>query len=281
MLTRARNLLLVCLLAAGRIGASELKPKTLGAFNRYTAARDAQFDEEVQHDPFLWVDAQPEEKRNDYYNQLQDKKVVIEQLGHRIDGQNYEVPDGMVHHWLGIVFVPGAKVADVVRLVEDYDRHAQYFAPEVARSKLVSRDGDHFLTYLRFHKKHILTVTVDTWHEAWYRTIRPTRTVSRSHITRAQEVENEGQPDEKLRPEGDDRGFLWRMNTYWKFEEKDGGTYVQCESITLTRNIPLLLKPIIEPFVTKVPRESLVGVLTHTRRAALAAPGASAVQDRP
>jgi hypothetical protein len=271
----AHVLLLACVLAPGAAGASELKPQTLEAFNRYTAARDAQFDEEVQHDPFLWADGRPKEQRISLYNQLQDGGVVIRQMELAENDKEFSVPGGMVHHWLGIVFIRGAKVADVVRLIEDYDQHSKYFAPEVARSKLLSRDGDHFLTYLRFHKKHILSVTVDTWHEAWYRRINATRTVSRSHITRAQEVENEGREDEKLRPEGDDRGFLWRMNTYWKFEEKDGGTYVQCESITLTRAIPVLLKPIIEPFVTSVPRESLMGVLTHTRTAALAAAGAA------
>jgi len=257
--------------AATPASATELKPETLAAFHRYCAARDAQFDQEVQHDPFLWVDAQPAEERDNLYKQLRGQEVLIEHLDRVVNGTTYNVPDGMVHHWLGIVFVPGVRVAEVVRLIEDYDRHSKYFAPDVTRSKLVSRDGGHFLTYLRFHKKHILSVTVDTWHEAWYRTISPTREASRSQITREQEVQNPGQEDEKLKPAGDDRGFLWRMNTYWKFEEKDGGTYVQCESITLTRNIPLLLKPIIEPFVTSVPRESLVGVLTHTRNAALAA----------
>jgi hypothetical protein len=197
--------------------------------------------------------------------------LVIERMGQTVEGKKFDVPEGMVHHWVGIVFVPGVHVGGVVRLVEDYDHHSKYYAPEVARSKLISRDDDHFLVYLRFHAKHILTVTVDTWMEAWYRTISPTRVVSRSHTTRAQEVQNAGQSDETLLPEGHDRGFLWRMNTYWKFEEKDGGTYVQCESITLTRDIPFLLKPIIEPFVTSVPRESLVALLNHTRKFALQA----------
>ena len=259
--------------------ATELKPQTLEAFNRYSAARDAEFDAEVQHDPFLWVDAQPEAKREEFYRRLRAQGVVIERLEQKAQGQTFEIPGASVHRWVGIVFVPGAKVGDVVRLVEDYDHHSKYYAPEVVRSKLISRDGGHFLTYLRFHKKHILSVTVDTWHEAWYRTISPTREVSRSHITRAQEVENDGQPDEKLLPEGDDRGFLWRLNTYWKYEEKDGGTYVQCESITLTRDIPFLLKPVIEPFVTSVPRESLVALLNHTRAFAIAA-GAGAAGSR-
>jgi hypothetical protein len=272
----------LAILVARPAGAAELKPETLAAYNRYAAARDAQFDEETRHDPFLWADAQPAAKRASCYNQLQGQGVVIEQLDRAVDGKKYEVPDGMVHHWLGIIFIPGAKVATAMALVEDYDHHSKYYAPEVVRSKLLSRDGDHFLAYLRFFKKHILSVTIDTWHEAWYRAISATRQASRSQITRAQEVENPGQPDEKLRPEGDDRGFLWRMNTYWKFEEKDGGTYVQCESVTLTRQIPALLKPIIEPFVTSVPRESLVGVLTHTRSAVLAAgTGAAATRKSP
>jgi hypothetical protein len=266
-------LLLACGPGADAAGATELKPQTLEAFERYAGARDAKFDEEVQHDPFLWVDAQPELERPGYYNQLENGGVVIKELEQRANGKKFEIPDGMVHHWLGIVFVPKAKLADVVRLVQDYDNHSKYYAPEVARSKLLEHDDGHYLAYLRFHKKHILSVTVDTWHEAWYRQISPSREAHRSRITRAQEVENEGQPDEKLLPEGDDRGFLWRMNTYWKFEEKDGGTYVQCESVTLTRNIPVLLRPIVEPFVTSVPRESLVGVLTHTRSAVLAAAG--------
>lgn len=265
----------VAIPAALPAGATELKPETLAAYNRYAAARNAQFDAEVQHDPFLWADAQPAAQRTSCYNQLQSQGVVIEQLDRLVDGKKYDVPDGMAHHWLGIIFIPGAKVSAVVALVEDYDHHSKYYAPEVVRSKLLSRDGDHFLTYLRFFKKHILSVTIDTWHEAWYRAISPAREVSRSQITRAQEVEDAGQKDETLRPEGDDHGFLWRMNTYWKFEEKDGGTYVQCESITLTREIPMLLKPIIAPFVTSVPRESLVGVLTHTRTAVLAAAAGS------
>jgi len=270
------------LLSGPGAAASELKPETLEAFNRYSAARDAEFDAEVQHDPFLWVDAQPASQRDEYYRVLKNQGVVIERLDQRVEGKKYEVPSALLHHWVGIVFVPGAKVGDVVRLVEDYDHHSKYFGPEVARSKLISRDDGHFLTYLRFHKKHILSVTVDTWHEAWYRTISPTRQVSRSHITRSQEVEDEGQPDEKLLPEGDDRGFLWRMNTYWKYEEKDGGTYVQCESVTLTRDIPFLLKPIIQPFVTSVPRESLVALLHHTRAFALpAARGPSGTAAKP
>jgi hypothetical protein len=283
-LRRPGIVVLVCfalLQAAARpAGAAELKPITLAAYNQYVAARDAQFDEEVTHDPFLWCDAQPEQRRKALFAQLQRKDVVIEHMELLQSGKKFSVPGGMVHHWLGIVFIPGAKVDSVLRVVEDYDHHSTYFAPEVVRSKLLSHEDGHFVSLLRFHKKHILSVTVDSVHDAVYRTLGPTRAVSRSRTTRVQEVENAGEKDERLLPEGDDHGFFWRMNTYWKFEEKDGGTYVQCESVTLTRNIPLLLKPIIEPFVTSVPRESLVGVLTHTRSAVERARGGQEPGDK-
>ena len=83
-----------------------------------------------------------------------------------------------------------------------------------------------------------------------------------------QEVENAGKSDEKLEAEGHDRGFMWRMNTYWRFEEKDGGTYVECQAISLTRDIPTGLGWMVGSFVTSVPRESLTFTLT-TARAAL------------
>src|SRR5271163_3848194 len=93
--------------------------------------------------------------------------------------------------------------------------------------------------------------------------------MSRSHTTRIQEVENAGKSDERLDPEGHDRGFLWKMNTYWRFEEKDGGTYVECRSISLTRDIPAGLGWLIGPYVTSVPRESLTFTLATTRSAVL------------
>jgi hypothetical protein len=59
------------------------------------------------------------------------------------------------------------------------------------------------------------------------------------------------------------------MNTYWRFEEKDGGTYVESESISLTRDIPTGLGLLVGPFVNSIPRESLTFTLATTRSAVL------------
>ena len=57
-------------------------------------------------------------------------------------------------------------------------------------------------------------------------------------------------------------GFLWRFNNYCSLEERDGGTYIQCESLSLTRDIPSGLGWLVKPFVTSIPKESLEFTLT-------------------
>jgi hypothetical protein len=256
-------------LAALPARAADLHPETLQAFDRYIQANDARFDREIKDGPYLWVDAQPAARRDAFYQQLRAGEVVIHHVDVTIDGQELDVPDGIIHHWLGVVFIPGATLQQTLRLLEDYDNHAKVFAPDVSRSKLLEHKGDFFRCYLRFYKKKVFTVVLDTVHEAVYHALSPTRATSVSHTTHINEVENHDEADERQKPEGHDGGYLWRLNNYWRFEEKDGGTYVQCEAITLTRDIPFLLKPIVGPYVTSVPRESLLNTLGHARKALL------------
>jgi hypothetical protein len=68
-------------------------------------------------------------------------------------------------------------------------------------------------------------------------------------------------------PPGQDHGFLWRLNSYWRFEERDGGVYVECEAISLTRNVPLGLGWLVNPIIRSLPRESLANTLWATREA--------------
>ena len=256
-------------LAALPAGAAELHPETVEAFDRYIHVIDLRFDQEIKDGPFLWVDAQPEAQRAALYEQLRRGDTVITRVPVEIEGKELDVPDGIIHHWLGVIFIPGTTIKDTLRLLQDYDHHAKTFAPDVTRSKLLEHNGKFFRCYLRFYKKKVFTVVLDTVHEAVYETLRPTRAVSRSHTTKINEVEDHDEADEHLKPEGHDGGYLWRLNNYWRYEEKDGGTYVQCEGITLTRDIPFLLKPIVGPYVTSVPKESLMNTLGNARKALL------------
>ncbi len=246
--------------------AVELKSRMVEAFDHYVRLSEARMDtESAGGAPFLWVDRLPQGRRGAAYAELKQGKVVIERLETLEDAKPIPVPGGLIHHWTGAVFIPGVTLEQTLALVEDYDRHQDYYRPDVMRSKILRRTGNDFLVYLRFYKKKVLTSVLDTEHEVHYTLIDRTHASSRSRTTSIREVENPGESDERLRPPGDDRGFLWRMNTYWRFEEKDGGTYVESQSISLTRNIPSGLSWLVRPFVESVPRETLTFTLSTTR----------------
>jgi hypothetical protein len=163
--------------------------------------------------------------------------------------------------------VPGATVKETLRLVQDYDNHKYIYKPEVIDSKLLSHHGNHFKIYMRLLKKKVITVVLDTEHDVRYCPLYPLRWFCRSHTTRICEVENAGKANEKILPADAGYGFLWRMVSHWGFEERDGGVYIETRAISLTRDVPAGLGWIIEPIIFKLPKQSLVNVLTATRRA--------------
>jgi hypothetical protein len=258
---------------AGPASGEDLKPKTAEAFDHYVQLTEAQIDSELaRREPYLWVESLPADRRAAAEAQLRAGQVVIERLDTQDpgdSGKQIAAPDGLIHHWIGTVFIPGATLAQTLALEEDYDHHQDYFRPDVVRSKILHHDGNDFTIELRLYKKKVITTVLDTEHEVHYTLLDSAHAWSRSRTTRIQEVDNAGENDETLEPAGHDRGFLWRMNTYWRFEEKDGGTYVECQSISLTRDIPAGLGWLIGPYVTSVPRESLTFTLATTRSAVL------------
>jgi len=265
--------------------ATDLEPKTVDAFDRYVELAEKRIDAELADGaPFLWVERLPADRRAAAEAQLRAGQVVIERLdASSPDGvaghdKPISVPGGLIHHWIGTIFIPGATLAETLALEEDYDHQQEYFRPDVMRSKILRRDGNDFLIELRLYKKKVITTVLDTEHVVHYTMLDPAHAWSRSRATRIQEVDNAGEASERLEPAGHDRGFLWRMNTYWRFEEKDGGVYVESQSISLTRDIPAGLGWLVGPYVNSVPRESLQFTLSTTRSAVLQRIGARSRQ---
>jgi hypothetical protein len=246
-------------------GTVTLEPQTIAAFDRYVAETARESARSLAGSAgFLWTDSAGREPDR---AALRAGQLVISRLETRSGGRKIDVPDGIIHHWLGVVFVPGATVDRAVALLQDYDRHAAVYKPNVARSRVIARDGDVFRVYLRFYTKNVLTVVVNSEHEARFTRPAPDRAFSRVVSTRIAEVDDPGGPNETERPIGRDGGYLWRLNSNWRFLERDGGTYVQCESITLTRSVPFGLAFIIKPFITGIPKDTLTFTLERTRAA--------------
>jgi hypothetical protein len=247
----------------------ELTPQTVAAFERYVRATEVRIDKQrMRPETFLYIDSLPDPRRGEVQAALRRGDLFMEQLT-TLDpsGKEIDVPGGIIHHWVGDVFVPGLSIRQVLDFVQDYDHHEAVY-PEVVHSSLISHQGNDFKVAFRFRYKKIITVTLNTEHDIRYTELDPTHWYARSASTRIAEVKNAGSPQESEKPVGHDGGFLWRMDSYWGYVERDGGVYVECESVSLTRDIPTGLGWLIRPFVTGIPRESLEHTLEATRSGA-------------
>jgi hypothetical protein len=250
-----------------------LSPSTLQAFQRYVAITDTQNNRNLGEGNFLWIDNLPAKERQDTYARLKRGEIEMRRVPPEAAGANAGIPGGMIHDWKGIVFIPGVKLDQVLRVMQDYDRHATIYAPDVEKAKIEQHDGNHYVVYLRFRRTKVVTVVLDTEHDVNYFRDAPTRAHSRSSAIRVTEVENPDGPNEKEKKPGEDQGFLWKMETWWRLQEKDGGVYVQNHVVSLTRDLPAGLGWLIEPFITSIPKESLEFTLGATRKAVLKANG--------
>lgn len=164
---------------------------------------------------------------------------------------------GKIHHWLGAIYVPGTTVSALVDRLEQNAGHESEHYEDVLASKLIARDGDRVQVYMKLRRTNLITVTYNTEHLVEYRRLTTNRASARSVATKIAELENAGTPQEREKPAGDDSGFLWRLNAYWRYESVPGGVLVECESVSLSRPVPTLLRPMANPIVDRIARESL------------------------
>jgi hypothetical protein len=243
--------------------------KTVEAFDRYVQTAEArEHEERASQRDFLWIDQLPDQERERNYAALKQGQAVIRSL-QSCEPRCAAASGGLIHAWVRIVFVPGVSLRETIATLQDYDRDADYYQPQVVRSRLLARSGNDFRVFLRLKQTYGITVVMDTEYQVHYSPLDGRRAASQSHSTRINEVENAGLPSERIRPVGDDHGFLWRLYSYWHFYEADGGVYIQCNAISLTRDVPPGLGWLVGPFIEIIPRESLQFTLDATRKALL------------
>ena len=263
--------LVVCLLGVSlsSLGA-ELKQKTTTAFDKYVTATENRMNDELRSGgTFLYIDGLPEDARQSSVDKLTRGEVLVEKRATKIPGLTSDVPDGMVHHWVGIIFMPGVTLAQLLPILQDYDRRAELYKPDVISSHLISHEENDYKFFLRLYQKRFTTAVFNTEYIAHWGVVDSHKIYSNSISTKIAEVRDADHPDGDEWPVGQGRGYLWRLNTYWRFEEKDNGVYMQCEALSLTRDIPFGLGWLLKPLVTKIPKESLNRALNQTRTVVL------------
>ena len=256
--------LLVCWMFAGLMPAraAELKPETAASFDRYIHGFEARMDEDARDNRFLVVDHLPAVPRHEAYGQLQRGQFYIEESDHPA-----HIPSGLIHHWAGVTFIPEATLSEVLAVFQDYDNYRNIFKPLVRQSALIEHRGNESKIYLQLFYKSLVTVALNAHFEVSDKQFVATRRQSACRSTSIAELANLGKPDEYERPPGDDHGYLWRLYSYWRFEEKDGGVYVQNESVALSRSVPAIFAWLVNPLVKSIPRDILIHLLTATRNA--------------
>ncbi len=206
-------------------------------------------------------------ERADAQSQLRSGGLRVE----AVNGGAHEVDGGLLHHWRGTAFVPGGKAKDLVALLRDYNHLASYYAPEVESSHVLPDHAGVTTIGMRMKKQKVVTVVLDSEYQVHTElTGISGHSVSRS--THVWEVANADTAYERRLPEGNDDGFLWRLNSYWSFIEVPHGLLIECEAVSLTRDVPTGLGWLITPIIENMPRESLAFMLGATRNALTSSP---------
>lgn len=246
--------------------AADLQPKTVKAWEEYVAYTEARIERELGSDQGFFV--------HDFLSPSEAAKarrIVLsgEIYSDKLKTQNEEdkkidVPKGLIHHWLGAILIPDAEIGGVVDLLQDYPSFARQFQ-EVVESHLLSVNGNVSHVFLKLHRKKIRTVHYNTEHEVELRTGEPDRASSRTVATRIAQLENPDTPEEREFPPGHDSGYLWRLNSYWRFKQVDEGVIVECESLSLSRGIPAAMGWFVNPFTQSIPKQTLKATLDSIR----------------
>ena len=257
---RVLMLMLVCagsLIRPSESRGAELNQNTLVYWDAYVDAARPQIGSQT---PFLWVDQEPERLQR-----VREGEILVSSAGK----QNPKpVDSGLIHDWMGAAFLPGARIEDVLSAVRDYGNYKEYYKPTVVDSKLLSRDGPCEKYSMRVvNKETVAETALDMEYETCYYRIDDVRWYSVTRTTRVQEIRHHGRPNEQELPPDHGTGFIWRLYSVARFEQRDGGTYVEVEAMALSRDIPTALRWVVNPIVRRVSRNSMLISLQETRDA--------------
>ncbi len=243
-----------------------LKARTAADFANYVAVVEARRSLDIaNHEPFLDIERQPPAQLARTLAALRRGEVIVTRGAARDASSNeVSISGGLINHWRGTVFVPNVQLDAMLKVLQEpqTDKHKQ---EDVLSSRVVSRDGDTQKVYLRLRRTKFVTVVYDTEYDVEYRRIGGDRAWSNSISTKVVEIENAGTPTERALPEGNDSGYLWRLNSYWRYKQLDDGVLVEIESLTLSRSLPAIIGPLIRPIVNSTARESMTRTLASVR----------------
>lgn len=246
------------LFVAAACPAARLTPEAERAFDSYITDVEARLAAEHASAALAALSANGA-ARDRVERQLRSGILLVEP----VHGGTWDAGGALLHHWRGTAFVPGATAPDMLALVRDPGHLARYYAPQVVASHALPAEGKT-TSLIRFKKQKIVTVILDAQFEGRSELIGNAG-YSYSRSVHIWQIDHPGTAQEQRRREGRDDGFLWRLNSYWSFLEAPDGLFIECEAVSLTRDVPLGLGWLLMPVIQSLPRESLQFTLSTTR----------------
>jgi hypothetical protein len=257
--------LLFLFAAASSAPAAELHPDTLKAWRDSVEITEKRIEKEMASSlKFLALDFQDSRDAVSKRKEVLSGKIPIDPVPTGPDGKSIPVPDGIIHHWRGSVLIPGVPLDFLLSRIRNpnYEETKQ---EDVLDSRILEKTPDQLKLYLKLQRSKIVTVAYNTEHLVQYKTNGNDRASSRSISTKIAEIEHVSGNLEKEKPEGRDHGYLWKMNSYWRYQQVKDGVIVELESMTLSRSVPALLGPLVNPIIHKIARESMERTLKSMR----------------
>jgi hypothetical protein len=257
-----RNVL-VSLLCLGFLAApaasegTELKEQTLKTWDVYIQQANSQMS---VRGPFLWVDQVPDRVRR-----VRAGSILVSSVG---EPNPKPVPSGLIHDWIGATFIPDATLEDVLYVARDYGHYKEFYKPTVIDSRSLGAEGscDEY-SMLVVNKAVVAEMALDTEYRACYFQLDDRRVSNTAYTTRVQEIRHYGRPDEEELLPNQGSGYIWRLYSIARFEERDGGVYVELEAIVLSRDIPVAVRWLVNPIVRSVSKNSLLSSLSQMKEA--------------
>jgi len=240
---------------------SELKQETINAWDDYLRTPNLR----THHDPntgnpFLWIDEEPRR-----IQRVRQGEIVVSPAR---EASPRKVKDGLIHDWMGALFIPGVRINDVLALLHDYSRYKDFYKPTVIESELVSRTGEDY-EFSMVGLKSVLfeKIVLESQFESHCSQLDERRRYCISYSTRVQEITNYGQPEQNKLPTGEGHDYIWRLYSLTKFEERDDGVYIEVEAIALSRDISASVRWLSNAVVERVSRKTMSTILQRTRDA--------------
>jgi len=262
--TAMNSFVIAVLLLAPVIRAAELKPEAVQRWNEYVAMVDERNQAHLARgNSFLASDDFPGQM-----TKLHDGEIIVTPADKRIP---LKACSGLIHDWVGAAFIPNATIADVLSIIRNHERYVEFYQPNVVMSRTLRKTEleDHF-SMIMMNKTVVAKTALDADYKTTYVAVDEHRWYSISESTRIQEIAEYGTPAQHILPENRGTGLIWRLHTVTRFEEKDGGVYIELEAVALSRDIPNAFRWMVEPIVRRVSRSSLATSLQKTESAVFA-----------